>query len=45
LVALKGTVPNNIAYKTSPALHTSLWNPLYPYPLKTSGEIYAGVPH
>lgn len=23
-VALKGTVPNNIAYKTSPALQTSL---------------------
>ena len=24
LVALKGTVPNNIAYKTSPAFQTSL---------------------
>lgn len=45
LLALKGTVPKSIAYRTTPADHTSDWYPQYPLFSNTSGAMYAGVPH
>jgi hypothetical protein len=44
LLALNGTVPHNMAYRTTPALQISALNPEYPYSPRISGAIYAGVP-
>jgi hypothetical protein len=43
--ALKGTVPQTIAYKSTPKDQTSTKKPSYPSSIIISGARYAGVPH
>lgn len=45
LDALKGTVPHNMANKSTPNDHTSTKKPSYPLSIIISGAKYAGVPH
>jgi hypothetical protein len=45
LYALNGTVPQSMAYRSTPRLQISAAKPKYPPSEIISGAIYAGVPH